>query len=148
MNTMNLTPRARTISETNVGDELPTLTKPVTIVTNFLFGVPFWTAHRLHYDTVSAQDDGFDAPLIPGALMTAYASRVLVSWAGRPDAIRRIVSRNKASAIVGQTIRVAGRVQSVETTANGGLATCELTVTGGDTLLSEITAVVALAPAD
>ena len=140
------TPTPRSVAQVRIGDELPPFDKHVTIVTNFLFGVPFWTAHRLHYDTISAQEDGYDAPLIPGALMTAYASRVLVGWAGRPDALRELTSRATASAVVGETISIRGSVRSVDTTTGGGLATCELTVSSGERALMSVTGVVELAP--
>ncbi|MGD9791958.1 MAG: hypothetical protein AB7V43_00645 [Acidimicrobiia bacterium] len=138
-------PTLRSAALVHAGDELPPFDKHVTIVTNFLFGVPFWTAHRLHYDTISAQEDGYDAPLIPGALMTAYASRVLVGWAGRPDALRELTSRATASAVVGETISIRGTVRSIEATANGALATCDLTVSSGERALMSITGVVELA---
>jgi hydroxyacyl-ACP dehydratase HTD2-like protein with hotdog domain len=137
---------SRRVSDAAVGEALPTLTKHVTIVTNFLFGVPFWTAHRLHYDTISAREDGYDAPLIPGALMTAYASRVLVGWAGRPDALRELTSRATASAVVGETLVISGSVRAIDMTDTGALATCDLTVTSGDRLVMEVAGVVELLP--
>lgn len=125
-----------------VGDVLPTLRVTVTEVSNFLFGVAFWTAHRVHYDKELARAEGFDAPLVSGALMSAYASRVLVQWAGHPHAVRRVTSRNLASAVVGDTLDITGRVESVDP---GGLVTCALTVSRGDTGVMAVTAVVQLA---
>jgi acyl dehydratase len=132
------------LDSVSVGDELPTLVEHVDIVTNFMFGTSLWTAHRLHYDHVSAREDGFDAPLIPGALMSAYIARVVVDWAGDPLSLRRLSSRNLASEIIDSDLTVTGTVTAVKRIGRHGRVTCELTVRSGDRVLMESTAVVEL----
>jgi hypothetical protein len=121
------------------GSALPELVERVDIVTNFMFGVALFTAHRLHYDQVGAEHDGFTAPVIPGTLMSAYIARLLVDWTGDP-----------ATEVVGHDIRVSGTVTSVEDVARDGgderrLLSCTLTVDSDGRVLVESTAVVEVA---
>lgn len=134
----------RSLDSVKVGDSLPELVEHVDMVTNFIFGVSLWTAHRLHYDHVLARDEGFEAPVIPGALMSAYATRVLVDWAGDPRLVRRIYSRNLASEIVDHDLTVRGEVTEIEENGDTGRVTCELTVASGATALMRTVGVVEL----
>jgi hydroxyacyl-ACP dehydratase HTD2-like protein with hotdog domain len=129
------------------GSMLPELVEHVDIVTNFMFGVALFTAHRLHYDQVGAELDGFTAPVIPGTLMSAYVARLLVDWTGDPTCIRRLTNRNLATEVVGHDIRVSGTVTGVdEVTGDAGEArrrlTCALSVVSDGRVLVESTAVV------
>jgi hydroxyacyl-ACP dehydratase HTD2-like protein with hotdog domain len=129
---------------------LPELVEHVDIVTNFMFGVALFTAHRLHYDQVGAEEDGFSAPVIPGTLMSAYVARLLVEWTGDPTCIRRLANRNLATEVVGHDIRVSGAVSDVEsiTDERGETRrrlTCALTVDSEGRVLVESTAVLDVA---
>src|SRR5262245_9627669 len=132
------------------GSPLPELVEHVDIVTNFMFGVALFTAHRLHYDQVGAEQDGFMAPVIPGTLMSAYIARLLVDWTGDPACIRRLANRNMATEVVGHDIRVTGTVTGVEPVVGEGgagrrLLTCTLTVDSDGRTLVESTAVIEVA---
>ncbi len=119
----------RSIADVAVGDLLPQLSVTVTEVTNFMFGAAFWAAHRLHYDVDLARTEGFESPLVSGALMSGYASRLLVEWAGHPHAVRRVTSRNLSSAFVGDTLDIAGSVTAIDPS---GRVDCTLTLASGD----------------
>jgi hydroxyacyl-ACP dehydratase HTD2-like protein with hotdog domain len=134
------------------GSVLPELVEHVDIVTNFMFGVALFTAHRLHYDQVGAEEDGFTAAVIPGTLMSAYIARLLVDWTGDPACIQRLTNRNLATEVVGHDIRVTGAVTAVEPVIGEGgerrhRLTCALTVDSDGRALVESTAVIDVAAA-
>jgi acyl dehydratase len=129
-------PSVRRFSQAQVGEQLPTLHKHVGAVTNFLFAVPFWAAHRIHYDAEQARREGFDGAVVIGALLNAYIARVVVSWAGRPEALRRLASRSTATLCVGGEVTVTGHVTELRADGRrGGLALCELRAVDGDGVL-------------
>ena len=132
----------RTLESVQVGEKLPVLVEHVDVITNFLFGAAFGAAHRIHYDPVAAQNEGFTAPVIPGILMAAYATRVLVDWAGDPHCVRRVSNRNLASEVVEADLTISGEVTEID--GENGRVTCELTIASGDRPLMRTTGVVEL----
>ena len=107
-----------------VGDELPPLTVTPTNVSIFLFGVAFWTPHRVHYDKEWARSEGYDDVLVTGPLMTGYLVRMLTAWSGDAGAVKRLALRNHAPAFAGDELTIRGVVSSV--VSNG--AACEAVI--------------------
>lgn len=103
----------RSRGDVKVGDELPPLTVTPTNVSIFLFGVAYWTPHRVHYDKEWARSEGYDDVLVTGPLMTGYLVRMLTAWSGDPAAVKRIALRNHAPAFAGDELTVRGTVASV-----------------------------------
>ena len=103
----------RSHSDAKVGDELPPLTVTPTNVSIFLFGVAFWTPHRVHYDKEWARSEGYDDVLVTGPLMTGYLVRMLTAWSGDAAAVKRLALRNHAPAFAGDELTVRGAVASV-----------------------------------
>ncbi len=128
----------RSLNTVNVGDELPPLTVTPTNVSVFLFGVAFWTPHRVHYDKEWARSEGYDDVLVTGPLMTGYLVRMLAAWSGDPAAVKRIALRNHAPAFAGDELTVRGAVTSVSSRDPGGEAFIAVSIVknGADEVVS------------
>ena len=128
----------RPLATVNVGDELLPLTVTPTNVSIFLFGVAFWTPHRVHYDKEWARSEGYDDVLVTGPLMTGYLVRMLTAWSGDAMAVKRIALRNHAPAFAGDELTVRGAVSSVVSNDSGGEAVIAVSIVknGADEVVS------------
>jgi hydroxyacyl-ACP dehydratase HTD2-like protein with hotdog domain len=116
----------------SVGDSLGSVEHTATRVGMFLFGVAHWTAHRIHYDTEWARQEGYPDVLVPGPLMSAWQVELVTAWAGSPRALVSMEDRNRAPAHPGEVLTVIGEVVAVEHGADGTDVTCETSVRSGD----------------
>ena len=94
----------------------------------FLFGVAYWTAHRIHYDSDWARHEGYRDVLVPGPLMTAWQVDLVAAWAGSPAALVAMEDRNLAPAFPGDVLVVAGEVTAIEHGPDGTAVTCNTSV--------------------
>ncbi|WP_216892617.1 hypothetical protein [Nocardia alni] len=123
----------RSFSEIRVGDELPAATHTPTRLTLFLFGVAYWTAHRIHYDVELARAEGYDDVLVTANLLSAYLAALATGWAGDPDCLVALSERNLSPAVAGDTLTIRGTVaELIPDTEGGGIADCALTVEQAD----------------
>ncbi|MDT7773487.1 MAG: hypothetical protein QOC67_2411 [Pseudonocardiales bacterium] len=69
----------------------------------FLFGVAYWTSHRIHYDPEWARAEGFGDLLVTANLLSAYSVEGVAGWrdtrvqrilAGSSEVMRHIVGRS------------------------------------------------------
>ena len=137
----------RRFADVTVGDELPSRWHTPTRVTLFLFGVAYWTPHRIHYDVEWARAEGYTDVLVTANLLSAYSAELLTDWAGDPGCLRGLQERNLAPAVAGDSLEITGRVAEVEPApdAAGGLVRCDLRVIKRDgTTVVEGRATVAL----
>ena len=128
----------RSRGDVKVGDELPPLTVTPTNVSIFLFGVAFWTPHRVHYDKEWARSEGYDDVLVTGPLMTGYLVWMLTAWSGDALAVKRIALRNHAPAFAGDELTVRGAISSVVSNDSGGEAVIAVSIVknGADEVVS------------
>src|SRR5260370_516339 len=77
---------------------LPGLQRTAARLTLFLFGVGYWTSHRIHYDLDAAQAEGFDDVLVTANLLSAYNVELLTRWTGDPYCLLTLEERNVSPA--------------------------------------------------
>jgi hydroxyacyl-ACP dehydratase HTD2-like protein with hotdog domain len=112
-----MTGQVRQLDNVAVGECIPTERTSYTNVDIFLHLVPFWGTHRIHYDHLWAQDEGFEDVVVPGLLMYTWLERAVVQWAGDPGAIRAFRFRNTGLVLPGQPLQLTGEVTAVDATA-------------------------------
>ena len=95
--------------DVEAGAEIPPLVQNATNVAVFLYGVAWWTSHRIHYDKAYAQSEGFDDILVVGGLSQAWLVKMLKTWVGDPGFVRRISTRNLSPAYGGDELTVRGK---------------------------------------
>jgi hydroxyacyl-ACP dehydratase HTD2-like protein with hotdog domain len=122
----------RRFADVRLGEELPSESHVVTRVTLFLFGIAYFTPHRIHYDVEYARGEGFDDVLVTANLLSAYSADLLARWAGDAAAVRSLEERNVAPATAGDALVVGGRVSDLEPGETGGLVWCDLYVNRAD----------------
>ena len=96
-----------------VGDELPTLTKPIEQRRIDCYsGV---RPHSIHTDVEWARKKGFKAPLAQALMSAAYISQMMVDFAGEGFVKGgRISASFIKPVLVGDTLTVHGRIKSRE----------------------------------
>ena len=101
------------IAEAKIGDELPTLEKP--IVQRRIDCYSPVRPKSIHTDAEWAREKGFRGPLAQAMMSTAYVSQLMVDFAGEGfvKGGRMSVSFIKP-VVVGDTLTVHGRVKSRE----------------------------------
>lgn len=115
-----------------VGDVLPPLSRTPTRVTLFLFGVAYWTSHRLHYDVQAARAEGFDDVVVTANLLSAYNVELLSSWTGDPQCVLELEERNVSPAVAGERLTITGHVVSLGDQHGRRTAWCALSTVKDD----------------
>ena len=119
-------PNQRCIEDVEEGAALPPLVRTPTRVGVFLYGVAYWTSHRIHYDKEWAQHEGYDDVLVTAGLMGPYLTQMLNAWAGSPWCIRRLSTTNRGYVHPGQRLTATGIVRKVTRDDQGGLVECDV----------------------
>ena len=135
--------KLRSHTTVNVGDELPPLTVTPTNVSIFLFGVAYWTPHRVHYDKEWARSEGYDDVLVTGPLMSGYLVRMLTAWSGDDRSLKQLSTRYHALAFAGEELVVRGTVTAKD--AIGSVTVRVSIAKGGSTDVVSGEAVIQLA---
>ena len=66
----------RYFEDVEVGSELPTITKEISIEQLGMYAAVCWDFRADHYDTKTAQEYGFQAPYADGPMITAFLGQV------------------------------------------------------------------------
>jgi acyl dehydratase len=74
------------------------------------YGGATWDWHEMHYDRVSAEKLGLQAPIVDGQLFGGLLAMALQQWLGPEVALRALSFRFAAPVYVGETIRCHGEV--------------------------------------
>jgi hydroxyacyl-ACP dehydratase HTD2-like protein with hotdog domain len=98
----------------------------------FMFGVAYWTAHRIHYDVEAAREEGFDDVLVPSNLLSAYNVDLLTQWTGDPHCVVDLEERNVSPALAGDLLTITGRVLELGEFGGRKTARCAVTISKDD----------------
>jgi hydroxyacyl-ACP dehydratase HTD2-like protein with hotdog domain len=109
-----------------LGEQLPELRRTISRVSLFLFGVAYWSSHRIHWDSEFSREAGFRDSLVTANLLSALNAELVLAWAAPGAQLRRLEERNVDSAVAGDTLVATGHVQSIEPEGDGRLVTCAL----------------------
>jgi hydroxyacyl-ACP dehydratase HTD2-like protein with hotdog domain len=126
---MSAVPEQTAVGQVAPGDPLPVLHRTATRLTLFLFGVAYWTSHRIHYDLEAARAEGFDDVLVTANLLSAYNVELLTRWTGDPHCVLTLEERNVAPAFADEPLTVTGRVLEVGARGGATTARCSLLIT-------------------
>ncbi|MFI7589714.1 acyl dehydratase [Spongisporangium articulatum] len=119
------------VADLRPGDRLPVLTVTPGPEQLFFFSAAVYNGHRIHYDRGWAVDvEGHPGVLVQGALQTAWLARVVTDWAGPSARLVRFGSRNRGSAVAGETLTFSGAVTAVH--HDGDRVVVDLELTGAN----------------
>lgn len=108
--------------DVKVGTALPALIKRPTNVELFRFSAMTWNSHRIHYDKVYAQSEGYPDVLVQSHLHGCFLLQAVMDWAGPRSRVLGFRWQNRGIAIPGDVLTCGGKVIKAEM----GVVECEL----------------------
>lgn len=123
---------ATQLTDVRPGQQVPALRRKPTRVSVFLFGVAYWTPHRIHYDIEAAKAEGFGDVVVTANLLSAYSVEMLTRWTGDPQCVLELEERNHAPALAGESLTVTGQVLDIGETDGQRRARCSLRISKDD----------------
>ena len=143
---MTTTTGSRTIGEVHAGDALPELRYDVTATTVVLGALASRDWRPMHHDhDFAVNRNGTQDIFLNTPNQAAWFERFLTDWSGPKGRLGRMKFRMKGSVFPGDTMILAGTVESVETDDTGcGWATVLVKLTVADDLKTDCTARIAL----
>ena len=140
------TPESLYFEDVVEGADIPPLTKEISAAQMMMYGAATWDFMRIHYDAGYARSRGLEAPIVDGQMLGAFLAQMVVDWAGRPGALRKLGVRYRSFVFAGDTVTCKGTVRHKSIDAEGALVECDLVVENakGEVVAGPATAVVAL----
>jgi acyl dehydratase len=111
-----------------VGDEIPNLTKRITLVQQVMYAAATWDFHRHHYDKDFAQERGFPAPFTDSQLFGAYLAQLITDWIGLNGRLKKLRLEHRVLVFTGDTVTCGGKVVDKYTKDGENLISCCLWV--------------------
>ncbi|OBF85281.1 acyl dehydratase [Mycobacterium sp. 852002-51163_SCH5372311] len=131
--------------DVGVGEQIPTLSVTADETQLFFFSAATYNGHRVHYDKVWAESEGYDDVLVQGPLQAALLARAICDWIGGRGRLVSFSVQNRAVAYPGQQLLFGGTVTGKRITDEGaGLLDLDIAGRRGSTVLMPGTATVQL----
>lgn len=108
------------------GAAIPQLVVEPTAVQLFQFSAATWNAHRIHYDSAYAREEGYPDVLVQSHLHACFLMRALRDAVGEHVRIERFGWRNRGIAVPGDRLTCSGRVVAAEPASGGERVRYEL----------------------
>jgi len=108
--------------DVTAGTVIPALVKRPTNVQLFRFSAVTWNAHRIHYDKIYAQSEGYPDVLVQSHLHGCFLLQAVMDWAGPRARMVGFRFQNRGIAIPGDVLTCTGKVVKAE----AGFIECEL----------------------
>jgi len=114
--------------DVEVGMSIPTIEKgPMSTAHLMRWSAAMENWHKIHYDKPFAiEHDKLPGLLINGSLKQQFMMQVLKDWVGPGGWVWKVSFQFRAMNVVGETMRVWGKVTDVRRTAEFGLVDLEL----------------------
>ena len=111
-----------------VGNEIPPLSKKITIVQTAMYCAATWDFSRLHYDQEFAKSFGFQQPVVDPQMYGAFLSRMLMDWISKEGRLKKLRLRYRAPCFLGDTLTFKGKVANKYIKDNEKRLDCDLLV--------------------
>lgn len=99
----------------------------------FTFGAITWNRHKIHFDRVQAEAEGFRDVVVQRGLLGNFLARSVMRWAGTDGRMERLAWRVTQSAFPDQELRCQGEVTSVTEDDDGArVVECALRIVNPD----------------
>jgi acyl dehydratase len=116
----------RYFEDVEVGSELPTITKEISIEQLAMYAAVCWDFRPEHYDSGTAQRYGFQAPYADGPMLTAFLGQVATNWMGLKGNCKKITATYRVMVFPGDVLICKGKVIDKCTKGDSNLVKCEV----------------------
>ena len=112
----------------NVGDEIPPITKKLTLLLLAQYSASTWDFHYAHIDKEFAKARGLPGNHIDGQEFGAFLAQMITQWAGPNTGFKKMGMTYRILAIQGDTVICKGKVKEKCQKDGENLINCELWV--------------------
>lgn len=112
--------------EVPAGRELPAIVKDITLPQMAMYAAVCWDFMPMHFDSGTAQGQGFRAAFADGPMETAFLCQVVNSWMGREGILKKISVSYRAMVFPGDRLTCKGRIARKYREGNEDLVECEV----------------------
>lgn len=102
--------RELSFEQVEVGDEIPSLAKNITVVQMAMYAAATWDFARGHYDREFALKQGFRDVYLDGQMLGAFLAQLMADWIGERGALRRLGLSYRGMVFPGDTLTCQGKV--------------------------------------
>ena len=104
-----------TLTDINVGDELPTRTHAASNVSLFLYNAVVWNAHRIHYDEIYTKEvEKHPGVIVDGPLQGDWLVQVVTNWLGDDGELVEFEYSNRRMSVVGEALVAGGSITAID----------------------------------
>lgn len=133
------------LEDVDVGSQIPSLSKQVTLLTMAMYSAATWNFYRIHWDNEFSRDLGFRHANIHGPFYGNFMTQMLTRWIGEEGRVRKLAYSNRAMGFPDDTLTTRGKVTRKYVRDGENLVECEVWVENEEgENLAPGTAVVAL----
>jgi acyl dehydratase len=132
--------------DVKVGEEIPPLKKPITVIKMAMYAAATWDFVRYHYDDKAVRDKGYPAPFADGQMLGAFLAQMVTSWIGEAHTLRKLGFRFCAMAFPGDLLTCRGRVAQKSSNREGGFLKLDLWIENqrGEKIVSPADALISM----
>ena len=116
----------RYFEDVEVGSELPTITKKISIEQLAMYAAVCWDFRPEHYDSGTAQKYGFRAPYADGPMITAFLGQVATGWMGPKGIFKKITASYRVMVFPGDILSCKGQVTGKRMEGDSNLVECDV----------------------
>jgi len=113
-------------NDVEVGTQLPALFKEISVPQMAMYAAVCWDFQPEHYDTGTAQSNGFRAPYADGPMVTAFLGQVMTNWIGTAGILKRLTASYRVMVFPGDKLTCKGKVTRIDTEGNSRLVECDV----------------------
>lgn len=110
------------------GQEIPPLSREITLPGMVAYAGATWDFHRYHYDLAHVQAMGLPAPFVDGQMLGALLAKQIMDWAGPEAFLRRLSFRFRSMVYPGERVISRGTVTEKRVEVDCHLVVCSLTM--------------------
>ena len=112
--------------EVEVGSELPVLNKEISLEQLAMYAAVCWDFQPGHYDSGTAQKQGFQAAYADGPMITAFLGQVATNWMGINGSLKKLAATYRVMVFPGDTLTCRGKVTGKYTEGDSSFVECEV----------------------
>ena len=112
--------------EVEPGQKLPELLKEVSIQQMAMYAATGWDFQPIHYDSGTAQNQGFRAAVAAGPMVTNFLAQMLTEWIGINGFLKKIACSYRGNVFPDDKLTCQGQVTNKYSEGKINLVECEV----------------------